>query len=144
MTERGRRKTILVILHQGHSTPGRVGALLSGLGARLDVRRPSCGDALPRTLADHDGVLVFGGPMSANDEADWIKREIDWLAVPLREEKPLVGICLGAQMLARQLGARVFSYPDRRGEVGYVRIAPTLAGDRLCGARFPRHVYQWH
>jgi GMP synthase (glutamine-hydrolysing) len=144
MTERARRKTILTILHQGHSTPGRIGAGLNALGARLDVRRPSCGDPLPRTLADHDGVMVFGGPMSANDDFDWIKREIDWLAVPLREQKPLLGICLGAQLLARQLGARVFSYPDFRGEVGYCPIAPTPAADRLCAARFPRCVYQWH
>ncbi|MGD0641175.1 MAG: glutamine amidotransferase [Roseiarcus sp.] len=144
MTERARRKTILTILHQGHSTPGRIGAGLNALGARLDVRRPSCGDPLPRTLADHDGVMVFGGPMSANDDFDWIKREIDWLAVPLREQKPLLGICLGAQLLARQLGARVFSYPDFRGEVGYCPIAPTPAADRLCAARFPRSVYHWH
>lgn len=144
MTERVGRKKVLVILHQSHSTPGRIGALLQALGARLDIRRPCLGEPLPKTMADHDGALVFGGPMGANDECDWIKHEIDWLAVPLREDKPLIGICLGAQMLARQLGARVFTYPDRRGEVGYVPIAPTNAADRLCAAPFPRSVYQWH
>jgi GMP synthase (glutamine-hydrolysing) len=144
MTERVGRKKVLIVLHQGHSTPGRIGAILQGLDARLDVRRPCLGEALPRTLGDHEGAIVFGGPMGANDECDWIKREIDWLSVPLREEKPFLGICLGAQMLARQLGARVFTYPDRRGEVGYVPIAPTPAADRLCAAPFPRSVYQWH
>jgi len=144
MTDRVGRKTVLLILHQAHSTPGRVGAVLTALGARLDIRRPSLGEALPKTLAGHDGAMVFGGPMSANDDDDWMKREIDWLAVPLREEKPFVGICLGAQMLARQLGARVFNYPDRRGEVGYFPIHPLAAGDRLCAAPFPRSVYQWH
>ncbi|MGD1038572.1 MAG: glutamine amidotransferase [Roseiarcus sp.] len=144
MNERVGGKKVLLILHQGHSTPGRVGAVLDALGARLDIRRPSLDEPLPRTLADHDGVMVFGGPVSANDDHDWIKREIDWLAVPLREQKPLLGICLGAQFLARQLGARVFSYPDRRGEVGYRPIAPTPAADRLCAAPFPRHVYHWH
>ena len=144
MTQRVGRKKVLVVLHQGHSTPGRVGAILNTLGARLDVRRPSLDEPLPKTLADHDGVMVFGGPMSANDEHDWLKREIDWLALPLREQKPFLGICLGAQMLARHLGARVFTYPDRRGEVGYVPIQPTPAADRLCAARFPRCVYQWH
>jgi GMP synthase (glutamine-hydrolysing) len=144
MNERVGGKKVLLILHQGHSTPGRVGAVLDALGARLDIRRPSLDEPLPRTLADHDGVMVFGGPVSANDDHDWIKREIDWLAVPLREQKPLLGICLGAQFLARQLGARVFSYPDCRGEVGYWPITPTPAADRLCAARFPRCVYHWH
>lgn len=144
MTERDERKKVLIVLHQGHSTPGRIGAILHAQGARLDIRRPSLGEALPATLDDHDGAIVFGGPMGANDDCDWIKREIDWLATPLREEKPFLGICLGAQMLARQLGARVFTYPDRRGEVGYVPIAPTPAADELCAAAFPRAVYQWH
>ena len=144
MSGRDGRNQVLMILHQGHSTPGRVGAVLDALGARLDIRRPSLGEPLPETLADHAGVMVFGGPMSANDEADWIKREIDWLATPLRERKPLIGICLGAQLLARQLGSRVFSYPDLRGEVGYWPIAPTPVADRLCAARFPRCVYHWH
>ncbi len=144
MTQRVGRKKVLMILHQGHSTPGRVGAVLDALGARFDIRRPSLGEVLPETLAAHDGVMVFGGPMSANDEADWIKREIDWLALPLREQKPLIGICLGAQLLARQLGARVFTYPDKRSEIGYYPLAPTPDADLLCATPFPRHVYHWH
>ena len=47
-------------------------------------------------------------------------------------------------MLARALGARVFSYDDKRNEIGYYLIDPTLIGDRLCPAPFPRTVYQWH
>jgi GMP synthase (glutamine-hydrolysing) len=47
-------------------------------------------------------------------------------------------------MLARALGARVFSYEDKRSEIGYYPIEPTPAADRLCPARFPRSVYQWH
>ena len=72
-----------------------------------------------------------------------MKREIDWLAAPLAEDKPLLGLCLGAQMLARA-GARVFNYEDKRSEIGYYAIEPTPAADRLCPARFPRSVYQWH
>jgi GMP synthase (glutamine-hydrolysing) len=45
---------------------------LKALGARFDIRRPALGELLPKTLADHDGVIVFGGPMGANDDAEWI------------------------------------------------------------------------
>jgi GMP synthase (glutamine-hydrolysing) len=144
MASLARRPTVLTVLHQEHSTPGRVGLALKAMGVRLDIRRPCLGEALPKSLAEHDGAIVFGGPMCANDCAEWIRREIDWFAVPLAEEKPLLGICLGAQMLARQLGARVFSYEDRRSEIGYFPIRPTGAGDQLCAERFPRCVYQWH
>jgi GMP synthase (glutamine-hydrolysing) len=139
-----RRPTVLIVLHQEHSTPGRVGAALKAMNVRLDIRRPSCGEPLPETLADHDGVVVFGGPMGANDTLDWVKAEIDWLEIPLAEDKPMLGLCLGAQMLARALSARVFSYDDKRSEIGYFPIEPTPAGDRLCPAAFPRTVYQWH
>jgi GMP synthase (glutamine-hydrolysing) len=87
---------------------------------------------------------VFGGPIGANDSLDWARREIDWLETPLAEEKPLLGLCLGAQMLARALGARVFRYDDKRSEIGYYAIEPTPAGERLCSGPFPRTVYQWH
>ena len=85
---------ILVILHQEHSTPGRVGRLLAERGHRLDIRRPCLGESLPETLARHAGAVIFGGPMSVNDGEDFIRREIEWLAVPLTEEKPFLGLCL--------------------------------------------------
>ncbi|HTZ68315.1 MAG TPA: glutamine amidotransferase [Roseiarcus sp.] len=144
MASIARRPTVLIILHQEHSTAGRVGLALKAMGVRLDIRRPSFGEPLPAKLTDHDGVVVFGGPMGANDTLDWVRREIDWLETPLAEDKPLLGLCLGAQMLARALGARVFGYDDKRSEIGYYPIDPTLAGDRLCPVPFPRNVYQWH
>jgi len=134
---------ILVVLHQEHSTPGRVGHLLKARGHTLDVRRPRYGDPLPETMADYVGAVVFGGPMSANDEDDYVRREIDWLAVPLRENKPFLGICLGAQMLVRQLGAKVALHPKGHVEVGYYPIRPTQAGRDVCGT-WPQQVYQWH
>ena len=82
--------------------------------------------------------------MCANNSAEWIRREIDWFAIPLAEEKPLLGICLGAQMLARQLGARVFSYQDNRSEIGYFRSDRPTPATELCAEPFPRCVYQWH
>ena len=145
MLDRVGRDKVLIVLHQDHSTPGRVGTLLAQRGFALDVRRPSLGEPLPKTLAEHAGAIVFGGPMSANDDhLDWVRREIDWLAVPLSENKPLLGVCLGAQMLARHLGVQVFTYPDKRSEIGYYPIAPTTDADRLCAAAFPRCVYHWH
>ncbi len=138
---------ILIVLHQEHSTPGRVGRLLRLQGFSLDVRRPRFGDPLPKTLAEHAGAVIFGGPMSANDQEDFVRQEIDWIEVPLREERPFLGICLGAQMLAKHLGERVFQHPSGRVEVGYYPIRPTAEMRALCarcGAAAPSYVYHWH
>ena len=106
----------------------------------LDIRRPRFGDPLPETLDGHAGAVIFGGPMSANDPDDYVRREIDWIAVPLREQRPFLGICLGAQMLARQLGARVAPHPRRPRadrilpdppDAGGAGDLPALAGSRL-------------
>lgn len=134
---------VLLILHQEHSTPGRIGHALAGLGHPLDIRRPRFGDPLPDSLQEHAGAIVFGGPQSANDEEDFVRREIDWFGVPIAEQKPVLGICLGAQMMARTLGARVFCHVDQRAEVGYYPIRPTPEG-RALPLDWPERVYQWH
>jgi GMP synthase (glutamine-hydrolysing) len=134
---------VLIVLHQKQSTPGRVGHYLEACGVPLDIRRPRYGDPLPDTLATHSGAVIFGGPMSANDPDDYIRAEIEWLKVPLRESKPFLGICLGAQMLARHLGATVAAHPEGKAEIGYYPVEATPAGRALMPA-WPKAMYQWH
>ena len=135
-------RKILVVLHQETSSAGRVGLALSRRGFTLDIRRPRFGDPLPKTMAGHAGAIVFGGPMSANDDDDYVRRETDWIGVPLKEEKPFLGICLGAQMLVRHLGGCVDPHGHGQVEIGYFPIKPTALGRRLVA--WPSHVYQWH
>ena len=137
-----RSKKILIIVHRRESQPGAVGQWLTANGYSLDIRCHRFGDPLPRTLAEHAGAIIFGGPMSANDPDDYVRSEIEWLSVPLRENKPYFGICLGAQMLAKQLGAEVAPHQDNLIEAGYYPIAPSEAGAALM--RWPDAVYQWH
>jgi GMP synthase (glutamine-hydrolysing) len=137
-------RKILVIVHQETSTPGRVGLKLAKRGFTLDIRRPCLGHPLPASLDDYSGVVVFGGPMSANDCGDlhFIRHEIDWLAVPLKEQVPYLGICLGAQLLCRHLGGEVRLHPDGQTEIGYYPIRPTAAGVPF--GPWPGMVYHWH
>ena len=135
-------RKILIILHSEASTPGRIGQLLQARGLTLDIRRPCLGEALPATMAGHDGAVIFGGPMSANDSDDWIAREIDWIEVPLKERKPFLGVCLGAQMLSKQLGGAVGPHRDGLVEIGYYPLRGTAAGEFL--GPWPAQVYHWH
>ena len=133
---------ILIVLHQAGSSPGRVGQMLESAGFELDIRRHALGDPLPETLAEHAGAVIFGGPMSANDEDDFVRNEIDWHAGPLAENKPYLGICLGAQMLVRHLGGTVASHPEGLTEIGWYPMRATPSGEALMA--WPDIVYHFH
>jgi GMP synthase (glutamine-hydrolysing) len=140
------KRPVLIVLHQENSNPGHVGQWLVRNGFPLDIRKPRFGEPLPETLAGHAGAVIFGGPMSANDKDAFIRREIEWIGVALEEKAPLLGISLGAQMLALHLGAKVGFAPEESAEMGYYPLQPTAEGRRLTDGLgpFPDHVYQWH
>lgn len=135
---------VLIVVHQEHSTPGKIGAFLEKRGYTLDRRCPNLGDPLPKELDAYAAAVIFGGPMSANDDhLDGIKAELEWLEhSALPSGCPLAGICLGAQEIARVLGAKVSRHPDGLVEIGYFDVQPTGA----CASflKEPTVFYQWH
>ena len=137
-------KKIAIVVHQEHSRPGRVGALLEKRGYELHRLCPNLGCNLPEDMSDYAGVVIFGGPMSANDcgTLAGIKCELDWIPKVVEAGVPFLGLCLGAQLLTRAAGGRVGPHPDGKVEVGYVDIEPTAAGREWFKA--PMKVYQWH
>jgi len=136
------KKPVCIVLHQENSNPGHVGQWFVRNGYRLDIRKPRYGDPLPQTLENHCGAVIFGGPMSANDKDAFICAETKWIGVALKEDKPFFGICLGAQMLANHLGAKVGPHPDGMIEVGYYGLKATAAGRQLLD--WPDRVHHFH
>ena len=134
---------ILIVLHQEHSSPGKLGQMLTAKGFQLDIRKPRFGDPLPETMDEHAGAIIFGGPMSANDPDDFVKAETDWIGVTLKEGAPFLGVCLGAQMLVKHLGgsghARIATAAPRSASTGSRR---RRRGNSL--GEWPEMVYQWH
>ncbi len=137
------RGAVLCIVHQRTSYPGRLGRLFMERGFLLDVRCPGVGQALPTTTAGYAATLMFGGPQSANDDhLPAIVEELRWTERAVAGDAPFVGVCLGAQILARSLGARIWRHPKAHVEIGYADIVPTPAGqDHFDG---PMRVFQWH
>ncbi len=138
-----RAKKILLIMHQARSDPGRVGEMLRTLGYELDIRIPAIGHELPSDPKEHHGVVIFGGPMSANDDHEnYILDETRYVERLLLTDTPYLGICLGAQIMARVLNARVERHPEGLMEIGYYVVEPTAEGSSYFDKHL--HAYQWH
>jgi GMP synthase-like glutamine amidotransferase len=104
------------------------------------------GERLP-DRREFDAIVAMGGPMSVNDEAElpWLVDEKRLIADAVRAGTPYFGACLGAQLLASSLGARVYAGPAP--EVGLMPVALTEAagGDRLFAGLPPElPTFQWH
>jgi GMP synthase (glutamine-hydrolysing) len=136
------RPTLLAIQHVPWEGPHRI---LDACGA-LHVRtvKPLAGQALP-PHAEVAGAVVMGGPMNVDEIERFpaLAAEREWLAEAARCELPVLGICLGAQLLARALGAEV-----RAGEGPEIGFAPVEVGapdDPVLGGLAPRtDVLHWH
>ena len=124
-------KTALFILHQQTSEAGDIANKLKIRGFNFEIRRPSLGDSLPTNLNNYSAIVVFGGPMSANDNNEFMKKEIDWIGQVLQSEVPFLGICLGAQILVKYLGCKVEKNPNEISEIGFYKIQPTENGIKM-------------
>ncbi|MEX1206142.1 MAG: GMP synthase [Dongiaceae bacterium] len=135
-------RTVLLVAHST-SREGRVAPLLNAKGYEVEWCCPAEGDALP-AVESYAGAVVFGGVQSANDApaTPWLQHEIEWIADFAATGRPFLGICLGGQLLARALGARVGPHPDGINEIGYYPLTPAPAGRDI----FPEslRVYHWH
>ncbi|NHB56659.1 type 1 glutamine amidotransferase [Acinetobacter sp. 194] len=101
-------------------------------------------EALP-TVENVDLLIIMGGTMSVNDEANfpWLKIEKRWLRRYLAQGKPAIGLCLGGQLIANTLGAKVSRNPEQ--ELGWVKVYKSEAVPEHC-FKFPDEikVMQWH
>ncbi|MEQ8354529.1 MAG: hypothetical protein RH942_03255 [Kiloniellaceae bacterium] len=135
---------ILLIDHPVGQRDDRASALLRAMGYRTEWCSPGKGDRLPAVDSDYAGVVVYGGAESVNDAetVPYIRDEIEWIGRWTEAGRPFLGICLGAQMLARALGAKVWRHDAGLHQIGYVKIDPTPAANGFLGQSM--HVYQWH
>src|ERR1041385_2644544 len=122
---------VLLITHSDWRE-GRLAPLLDAKGYQVEWCCPAQGAALPTDDEPYTGAVVLGGVQSANDAEGqpYLRQEIDWIARRLESGRPFLGICLGAQLMARALGAKVARHPEGMNEIGYFPVYPTEEGDR--------------
>ena len=127
-----------------HAPREGIGTLAGALDRHgVECRTVDAGSA--GSFASPDGLILMGGPMSVNDDLPWIPREMAAIREAVARGIPVLGICLGAQLIARALGARVYRNPEK--EIGWFPLHFTGAAgaDPLFrGFSGEETVFQWH
>jgi GMP synthase (glutamine-hydrolysing) len=140
-------RRLLVLQHVAHEILGTLDPLLRA--ARCRIRYVNFGrePAARPDASRYDGLIVLGGPMNCDqvDRHPHLAHELECIRTAIRHGRPVLGICLGSQLIARALGAAVTRNPVK--EIGWYDVTPTAAGrtDPLL-----RHfagtekIFQWH
>jgi GMP synthase (glutamine-hydrolysing) len=137
----------LVLQHADAEAPGLLGPALEAAGFVLRTVRPDRGEAVPGAASEFAGLLLMGGPMGVYERGRFphLRNEIDLVREALDREVPVLGICLGSQILAAAAGARVHRGPAK--EIGWapIRLRPAGAADPVLGL-IPdgAFVFHWH
>lgn len=141
------KNRVLVIKQVPHESPGTIGPVLERAGFVLETVRPYRGDKVPRVPGPYAAVICLGGPMGVyeKNEYPFLGDEVRLLERCIKDHVPVMGICLGSQILARAAGADV--YPGGAKEIGFyeVELTEEARGDRLLmGLPERPRVFQWH
>lgn len=140
-------KTVAAIRHVPFEDLGSFARLLADRGARIEYVEAGLDDLAALDPLGPELLVVLGGPIGANDEKayPWLSDEMRLLERRLAADRPTLGICLGAQLMARALGARV--YAGGAKEIGWAPLRLTEAGERSCLAPLSSEgtaVLHWH
>ncbi len=138
-------RPVAILQHHADVGPGYFENWLraSGIGYRL--MRLDLGDAVPAAANAFAGICSLGGPMAVHEPLPWIKPELELLRSAVAEGVPVIGHCLGGQLLARALGADVTR--NRVKEIGWGKVAitnPALAREWLGTTPAEFEMFQWH
>jgi GMP synthase (glutamine-hydrolysing) len=136
---------VLAFRHVPFEGIGRIAPVLEDRGIACDYADLYQEGARTPEIANYDGLIFLGGPMSALDPLPYLDRERALIADAVQRGHPLLGICLGSQLIARCLGADVHRNPEK--EIGWfdLEFTESAAHDALfAGIPGPETVFHWH
>jgi GMP synthase (glutamine-hydrolysing) len=134
---------VLMVRHSHNWESDRCSQWLECQGFDLDYVCPALGEALPDGKV-YDAAIIFGGTQSANEanHLHWMQDELHWIENFMGLNRPLLGICLGAQLIASTLGAKVRCHPQTEVEIGFRPIYPTDQNPTFIPSG--QMMFQWH
>ena len=137
-------KPVAIFRHSPTEGPGYFSDYLDERGVPWRIVRIDAGEAVPADPREFSGVALMGGPMSVNDPLPWIPPVLDFIRGSMDADVPVIGHCLGGQLMSKALDGVVSLNPVKEIGWGTVRIAPTATARDWFGDVTEFLSFHWH
>ena len=137
-------KPVLIIRHAATEGPGFLEDFLDAHNIPCKLIKIDQGDKVPPNASDYSGIAMMGGPMSVNDDLPWISDEITLILNAAKLDIPLIGHCLGGQMISKAFGARVSANKVKEIGWGVVSVSENDEAKKWFGNHSSFLGFHWH
>lgn len=137
-------KPIAIFRHTRSEGPGYFASYLDGRSIAWEVIAIDDGIAVPKDARPYSGLVFMGGPMSANDPLPWMPKALELIRDAVRKDIPVLGHCLGGQMMAKALGGEVRANPYREIGWGTVQVQDNAVASEWFGDLPAFDSFHWH
>jgi len=137
-------KPVVIFRHAVAEGPGYLGTFLEAQGIPWQLVRIDAGEALPPSITEYSGVVLMGGAMSVNDDLPWIAPLLNLIREAVSLDIPLLGHCLGGQLISKALGGGVALNPVKEIGWGEVSVADNEVASHWFGSIEEFNAFHWH
>ncbi|MDZ4099907.1 MAG: type 1 glutamine amidotransferase [Methylophilaceae bacterium] len=137
-------KPIVIFRHALTEGAGFLGAFLTANNIPWQMVRIDQGDRLPGSMDSYSGMVLMGGPMSVNDDLPWIAPLLALIVDAIDKDIPVLGHCLGGQLISKALGATVGKNPVKEIGWGSVTVTKNAASEKWFAGLDQFDAFHWH
>ncbi|MCA3131071.1 MAG: type 1 glutamine amidotransferase [Betaproteobacteria bacterium] len=137
-------KPVAIFRHSPTEGPGHFAEYLAARNVAWKLVALDAGEAVPQTLQDFAGLVLMGGPMSVNDDLPWIAPLLSLIREAAHQQLPLLGHCLGGQLISKALGGVVTRNPTKEIGWGRVSVEDNAVARHWFGSLAHFDSFHWH
>ncbi|MBT9613816.1 MAG: type 1 glutamine amidotransferase, partial [Burkholderiales bacterium] len=138
-------KPVAIFRHSQTEGPGYFATFLTQHNIPLELIKIDAGDPVPTDVSAYSGLVFMGGPMSVNDDLPWIVPVLNLIREAVRQDIPVLGHCLGGQLISKALGGAVTKNPAKEIGWGEVSIVDQAAARAWFGDAPDKFLsFHWH
>jgi GMP synthase-like glutamine amidotransferase len=135
-------KPVAIFRHSSREGPGYFATFLDTHSIPHQLICIDEGASVPASLADYSGLCFMGGPMSVNDPLPWIPSALELIRAAVATEVPVIGHCLGSQLMSKALGGTITQNPAK--EIGWGEVTATTSANDWLGNIERFEAFHWH